>query len=378
MVHAVGPMPRALGQGPVLQAPVDIGPTIAPGVSGPSEHTLPGDFPNDLQSRSADVVCNGDIWIVSTRGSSQRPGGVCKFDYFRLNSDDQPVASNSSEFQGALVPGVPLCILVHGSFVDWRFVISDARSTYRWIRGAAPDKPLHVVVFSWPSQNRYAPISPMIDIAILGRRAELTGQYLAQFITQIPADHPIGIVGHSHGSRTIAAATHMLGGGAIYGWSLRGADQFPHRIRLVFAAAAIDHDWLNPDNRYGRASTRAEAILNLRNRRDIALKFYPLSAPFARKALARYGLSRADRQRWGPLICKFAEYDITKMVGSTHVWPHFTEHAQIAKAMAPYLYYSDSWAAVSDRDTVRVPQSWSTSEIGFPTRVQESGKAAWK
>ena len=113
-------------------------------------------------------------------------------------------------------------------------------------------------------------------------------------------------------------------------------------IRAVLAAAAIDHHWLNPGERYGLALCRTECLLNLRSRRDPALALYPLRKPFGHRSLGRLGFKASDRHRLGGLSARAAELDVTRCIGSDHKWPHYYRRPELADAIVPYVYFADA------------------------------------
>ena len=291
--------------------------------------------------------CTPNYWIVSSRHCAQshvRCAASCHFEFVHVNGVCSIHRSTHEGFLASLAPGVPVCVVAHGSFVAVPDVEIDWLNTYRWIRSAAPDYPLHVVFYTWPSEGPITMIAP-IDLAILGRRGAFNGLYLARFLNSIPPDHSIGLIGHSHGTRIVSSALHVLGGGAVQGEFLCQPPS-SRRIRAVFAAAAIDHNWLNPGERYGRALCSVECLLNLRNQMDVALAFYPLRKPFSHRALARAGFTRKDRCRQGWLNAKVAEMDVTAAVGPGHTWPNYYRNPSIACLIAPYLYFFDAYETV--------------------------------
>jgi hypothetical protein len=226
-------------------------------------------------------------------------------------------------------------------------VRKDSHCTFQWLRAAAPDKPLHVVFLTWPSE-RFITLLPSLDVSMLGRRSEFNGFYLAQLIGHIPPEHPVSLLGHSHGARTTLSTLHLLGGGRVQGKCVGRCSRYQgHRLRAVLAAAAVDHHWLNPGERYDRAVCRSEAIVTLRNKRDRALWFYPLHKPFGRSALSHSGLHRSDRMRLGSCNSKMVEFDVAPLVGNGHMWPHYYCRPEIASALVPYLYFSDDPPRVS-------------------------------
>jgi esterase/lipase superfamily enzyme len=212
---------------------------------------------------------------------------------------------------------------------------------YRWIRSAEPNRPLHVVFLSWPSDGSLTYFLPL-DIALLGQRSAANGFYLAQLASQLPETSPISFVGHSHGARLITSALHILGGGSVQEYrAVTPVAKSRHRIRAVLFAAAMDHNWLDPGERYGRMVSRADAVLNLRNREDMPLGFYPLRKFNSRPALARIGFTGADRRLLGGLNPKVVELDVTPLIGSGHLWQHYFNQPSIARAISPFVFFTD-------------------------------------
>lgn len=286
--------------------------------------------------------CIEDYWIISSRSCPQHGVGVCgncRFNYYQQICGQYWRHPGPEGFLSWLKPGVPLCIVVHGSFTPEDDLHYRSRHMYHWIRSAAPHLPLQVVFFSWPSNGPFM-LVPCVDIGMLGRKSAFNGLYLAQLISQIPGDRPICLVGHSHGARTASSALHLLAGGEVQGHRHCWPDNPTRRMRAVFLAAAMDHDWLDPGERYGRALCRLEALLIARNHCDRALHFYPL-LPFSRQALGDTGLTPKDRQRMGWLGGRVAEVDVAPLIGSHHFWQYYYSRPEIAASIAPYVYFPD-------------------------------------
>lgn len=246
--------------------------------------------------------------------------------------------ANMQELTQSLQPGVPVCILSHGSFVGWEDVLAESQETRKWLGHASPDQPIQMIYFSWPSDRPV--FSPVIqlDVNRLGRRAERNGFYMASLVQQIPSECPICLIGHSHGTRVIASTLHLLGGGSVNGYLL-ASGRFPqHRLRAVFAASAMDHKWLNPGQRYGQALRPVECVLNLKNSCDPALLIYPLRHPFSCGALGFTGMTRRDRKKLGPGGNKVQDLDLTEEIGAGHYWPNYFRRPWLARAIRNYLF----------------------------------------
>lgn len=332
------------------------------------------DFSSDEPAPTAAApsdCCCPDFWIISSRCCPDPKGAACCrncLDYVHRDPDGLLCRKNRELFQAWLRPGVPVCIVVHGSFSNWRDVRVDSHRMYGWIRCAAPHWPLQMVFFTWPSEGP-TQVCVLADVCILGRRGARHGIYFAKLISQIPPGHPVTTFGHSHGARTVAAGLHLLGGGEVQGSRFTGPDP-GNPVRMVLSAAAIDHHWLNPGERYGRALCRANRLLLLRNREDCVLHLYPLRKPFARRALSSSGFSREDRTRLGWLNAKTQQLDVSRIIGHRHFWHNYYAQPAIARSMAPFIYYADSdFIAPSDHGR-RVPATAANRRptVSGPTR----------
>lgn len=289
-------------------------------------------------------------WIASTRCCTQKAhkcGIACRFVCHRATDNCQLQPACLEEMLGSLIPGVPTCLFVHGSYTRIEDVAEDAELTFRWVRCASPQAPLNFIYFTWPSEgqctllpgNPFLTPAPCVDMAILGRRSELNGFYLADLVGALPLQSPVCLLGHSLGTRTIASALHLLGGGTVRDQARWNPVDSGQRIRAVFAGAAIEHDWLNPGDRYGCALRRTECLLNLRNKKDIALFLFPLRHPFSSRALARAGFTRKDRCKLGEHNGQVSELDVTPWLKHHHSWPEYIRRPEVAAAIAPYVYF---------------------------------------
>lgn len=304
-----------------------------------------------LEIQQADSIAsglpmgNGDtgFWYLSTHSSpqtfDQRPcfrPGVCRYE--------DGAGFHRSHFQNLktqLQPGIPICIVVHGSFMDVPSTWSESVCTWRWLKSASMGQPMQMIYLTWPS---YRTIGPAVQIQVnqLGRRAARNGYYLAELLQHLPPESPVCLVGHSHGTRVVSASLHYLAGGTVQSMKHPWARSNGRRIRAVFAASAIDHDWLLPGHKYDRALCTTECVLNLYNRHDPALGIYPLRFPLvAKRALGAQGLTRRDRVLLGPRSRQVVDYNATDAIGTTHLWPYYYRNPGLAMAMHNYVYFPD-------------------------------------
>jgi hypothetical protein len=305
------------------------------------------------------VPCEDEYWIASSWRCRQTAPHGCAcgdLDFYHVGGGSGAQLLNRASFAASLTPGVPVCIVVHGSFTNWKGLCDDCAPVLRWIRSASCGRPLHVLFYTWPSQGGIT-YEPHVDVAILGARASFNSIYLAELVARIPPGHPVCLVGHSHGARMVAAALHVLGGGEVDDVRLTWPAPPDLRIRGVLVAGALDHHWLDPGQRFEMALCRTECLLVLRNDHDIVLTFYPLRKPFSKRALGERGLSYRDLRKLGPLSSKVAVLDVTRLVQSGHVWQHYYICPQIAAAIAPYIYYDDG-----QQPTVLMPPAPAVSD----------------
>jgi Alpha/beta hydrolase family len=336
--------PEGLDAPAVPTAPPAPAVPAAPLSEGKAYEAVPPPTPDLTGSPApiATVPCDDGYWIASSWRCRQTAPHGCAcgdLDFYHVGGGGSQLL-NRDAFTASLTPGVPVCIVVHGSFTNWKGLCDDCAPVLRWIRSAAPQRPLQVLFYTWPSQGGIT-YEPHLDVAILGARASFNSVYLAELVARIPPGHPVCLVGHSHGARMVAAALHELGGGEVDHVRLTWPAPPNLRVRGVLVAGALDHHWLDPGQRFEMALCRTECLLVLRNDHDIVLTFYPLRKPFSKRALGERGLSHRDLRQLGPLSSKVAVLDVTRSVQTGHVWQHYYSCPEIAAAIAPYIYYLD-------------------------------------
>lgn len=338
MTSVSGSVVYGQGELPVLLPPL----TKAESQVATLQPTLPPNSePQTLSSSlSNEIVVPDGFWIVSSRRLCQerlQNNSTAWMDYFHWAPGCQMISSNQASFQNWLQPGIPICVYVHGSFVTWETVLEDSCDTYRWIKKSACGRPVQVVFFTWPSDEAITGI-PLLDAKPLGERAGFNGLYLHSMLESLPYESPLSIIGHSHGARVVVSSMHLRGGGEVDGYRVRTMGQ--RRIRVVLAAAAIDHDWLCQGHRYECALNPIECMLNLRNHHDAALAVYPWIRPFSRRAAGKAGFTRHDVRNIGPQAVKISEIDVTDSLRLRHVWPYYLADDRLGRAVSGYLYFA--------------------------------------
>lgn len=314
--------------------------------------------PAEAELTEGEVISSGlpvsrsdsGYWFLSTQNSPQSFDHQCPQFCPDVSRYDQCVGFQPSSLQdicSGLEPGVPVCIVIHGSFVDTQSACRESVCVWNWLRSAACGQRMQMIYFSWPS---FRPITPLaqFDVNMLGRRAARNGYYLAELIQHFPVECPVCLIGHSHGARVVAAGQHLLAGGAIQGVCHPFARTNGRQLRTVFTAAAVDHNWFRPGRKYDRALCSTQCVLNMSNRADPALAIYPLRLPLiAKKSIGLAGLTKPDRRRMGASARKIVDYDVSAAVGARHLWPYFFNNRSLAMAMRNYVYFPDCVRPVS-------------------------------
>lgn len=290
------------------------------------------------------AACCPDYWIVSSRRCRQTGRPSCPagdLDYYHVDAAWRMLPGDGGAFQQWFVPGVPVCVIVHGSFTDWDDAIEGSAAMYRWVRSAAPEQPLQVVFFTWPSDSPPFLLLPQFNIGILGRRAGFNGFYLSWVLDRIPPGQRVCLFGHSHGARVVSAALHLRGGGSVLDMWLWPQPQESRTYRVVLAAAAMDRDWLAPGDRYGHAACLIESLVNVKNRNDLALRIYPFRRPLSNVALGSDGFSPRDVLALRMLGREVFEFDVTWLLNSGHLWENYSRRPEIARSLVPWLYSTE-------------------------------------
>jgi hypothetical protein len=287
------------------------------------------------------------FWIVSTRDCPQKMGTdpwswlkVRRFDARGVLVEVDPA------ILFAQTVGKPVFIQVQGSLTTPDIALGGMLWTHTWLQRHRAMLPETVVIaFDWPSQRVYR--NDIRDINEKGRRAFVAGYHLARFVQGFPLESRICLLGQSYGGRVVPSALHLLGGG-----SLNSQDRDPPvrlpllrsdlHLHAIVLAGASDHTWLDPGARLDRALNACEALLNLYNHKDEALRYYPLLFRSGhRVALGRVGLSNRDFARLGPLAARYTERDVYDILGREHTLLDATSNARIARWMAFYLWAPD-------------------------------------
>ncbi len=285
---------------------------------------------NLLYARVPNVVTQlrpqDEIWLVSTREMGVYPRAAMlacpQFTYRRYccQSGWQDVAADRS----------PCCtdtntrtvIYVHGNRMTSEWVQRRALDFYNGLIGHADDRPIRLIVWSWPSSPIPCRFAFARDARVKYRRTTLQSYYLARWIHRHCRDSHFGMVGYSYGARTILGALQLLAGGQLSGRCLPESGCGTPHVHVALWAAASQSDWLLNGKPHGRAMDCIESAAIFYNRVDPALKRYSRVLCKANgPALGHVGLTRPHGGPAG--YSRICQIDVTKIVGRHHDWNRY-------------------------------------------------------
>lgn len=300
------------------------------------------------------------FWVVETRECPQEmgtdPWSCLRVRHFDAQGNLVDVDPGALFAQAA---GAPVLIQVQGSLTTPDMALGGLLWTHSWLqRNGALTPDAVIVAFDWPSQRVYR--NDVRDINEKGRRAYIAGYHLARFVQGFPPGSRICLLGQSYGGRVVPSALHLLGGGCLNSQDHDPFVSLPFlrpdlHLRGVILAGASDHTWLDPGARLDHALVGCEAFLNLYNRRDEALRLYPLLLRSDHhRSLGKLGITNRDLEKLGPLASRYAEHDLHELLGQEHTLLDAVANRQIARWIAPYVWApdpgpSDPWADAEAR-----------------------------
>ncbi|HVC97644.1 MAG TPA: hypothetical protein VND64_28490, partial [Pirellulales bacterium] len=153
----------------------------------------------------------------------------------------------------------------------------------------------------------------------------------------------LSLVGHSFGSRTIAAALEGLATNRIAGYDLGPRSHTAWRpMQAALVAAAMDNRWLWPGWRYGKALTQVDHILVTRNPNDRLLRVYSDKyLPAGVRALGLTGIPQAEA-RLGDQRSKWATSFNAAFAGTSHRWSRYADAPGASRQLRPHFFYENA------------------------------------
>ena len=273
------------------------------------------------------------LWLVSTRAAGCGTG-LEGLALYRHTPDGGWTTSSLAAFHAEDALKKLTVFFVHGN----RYTADDALETgetiYQGIGAAAgTNRPVRFVIWSWPSDKLVR--GQLRDLRLKAIRAEWQGIHLARFIAAMKPDVPIGLMGHSYGSRLISSALHMLGGGEISGKYLKTPPRRTAPLRVVLMAAAMGNYWMLPGERHGQAMNAVDGILVVANSQDGVLRWYPRLFPGpGANALGYTGIALPEKL--GPYLDKVEQIDVAPLIGKGHNLVEYYQSSPIWQRVSRY------------------------------------------
>jgi hypothetical protein len=264
------------------------------------------------------LAAGSQLWLVSSRGLTSEASRVNlqdpRLQVRRWQSGGWTSASVEELTQADAE--LPLIVYVHGNRYTEGDAISRGRTIFNTaLRFRMPGRPLHWVIWSWPSEKVSFGVH---DVRLKADRADAQSLYLGWLLQQLPQQRRLGLVGYSFGGRVATGALHALAGGAIARRRLPGGESLRDPARMVLIAPAIDNDWLGSGHYHGRAGRLLERVNVLRNSADpmlqrygwINLQRHPAAMGFTGLRLRPRGLDGAE--------VPVEQQDVANVVGRSH------------------------------------------------------------
>ncbi len=290
-----------------------------------------------------------ETWEIDTRACEQVMGSS-PWPCVAVNRLDEAsgtlVRADPSSLLASLA-GRPAVILIHGNGYEDPESIEEALRVRDLLAaaGGLPEGALFIV-FDWPSERTLR--SLVRDLNEKARRSRIAAYHLARFLEAAPGGSTICLMGQSDGARIALTTLHLLSGDELRPFLAEPGARLDSgrpdlRLRCVALEAAAGHHWLDPGERLEGTLPTCEALLNLRNRRDLALSVYiygGFTGP--KRPLGLLGLTPRDRRRLGPLADRVEDINHHSLSGRGHIL--FTKaltYPCVAARIAAYTSFSD-------------------------------------
>lgn len=296
-----------------------------------------------LTATGAEICANDELWIISTRqltsDACRAPLDAPDFKVMKLYENCQSEPASFAELAASIAaePNSQTVVYVHGNRFTHCDAIERANFVYRkMVPHRCTGQPIRLILFSWPSEQEGVLLN---DVRVKAERTDAQGLYLAWCIREINAQTAsLTLIGYSFGGRVVTGALHALAGGTLGGRRLTGEQLSGVNARVALIAAAIDRDWLEPQQYHGRATLNMERMTLMYNPRDTVLKKYWLLDPATiSRALGAVGPMRFNRRVDGtPLPVK--SINCSRTVGREHdELDYFSAECRAGKHLAELI-----------------------------------------
>ena len=291
-----------------------------------------------------------DVWVFNTRSASAtRPDEqqYQKISVRRLIQMPERKKSHwqntsQNEFWLTFDPSIPLIVLVHGNYTSTTEAIESANMLENKFfpgSGKFAGAKYRLVIWAWPADTVYQRHLP--DAKLKSVFSIKQGEYLARFLSQLPSDSRVSLVGFSFGARTTCEAVQRISKKPEFFTQLEDGQTLPNvQIRNLLLSPAIDQVALAPRSRYGNVISASQQSIVLYNPCDLALKFYPfLVGCHGPKSLGREGVPFFNIPK--DLRQKISGINIDPIAGSRHSFTVFFQSSALNNRLGDFLLFAN-------------------------------------
>lgn len=319
--------PNATAPSPATpEPPTETIQTAPPAPAGPCEcHLRPQDQYWVLQT--------GHLPWVDCQGFCAPNLGVLRFQ-----CETGWANANLAEFLAGSENATTL-IYVPGNRVANDEAIRRGWMVYNALVNSADERPIRLVVWSWPS-DRVRGLRR--DVRTKADRTSTEGMYLGWLLTQIDPGAQVSLLGYSFGARIVCGAMHAARTGALEGVPLPDyvANSERRQARVVLFAAATHNYWILPGYLHGAAVEHVDRMLLFFNPCDPALKRYGVVDKCERPDALGYtgyvSLSYGD-----DVNQRLRQVNVSCMVGKSHDELLYLGNATIMAESQQYLLWQN-------------------------------------
>ena len=288
--------------------------------------------PSVLQNYSTKLRHEGhEIWYVTTRHLPQYEDleqSIDKIAYYKMEGQAWN-KKQASEFHSA--ENLDTMIVVHGSPATVALVSEVCIDVYQHMQIIIPEskKRMRYVIWSWPADRQVTGI--VREFRDQARRSQPQGYYLGHVIDRCRENNNTVVVGYSMGARVASCALHLLAGGkSEFAPEIKPISD--NKVSFLIVAGAINRDWLEPGQHFGKALSETNRFLNIYNSTDPLLKRYPKLYPKEKsrpEATGYKGLfSHDELTSFGIPI---EEINVTAAAGKSHDIRYITRDTETLK-----------------------------------------------
>ncbi len=272
-----------------------------------------------------------EIWYVTTRHLPQYDDlekAVDQIGYYKMEGQRWN-KKEASEFHSA--EDLDTMIVVHGSPATVSLVSEVCLDVYQHLQVVIPEnkKRLRFVIWSWPADRQVTGL--VKEFRDQARRSQPQGYYLGRVIDQCRKKNDTVVVGYSMGARVASCALHILAGGkSEFAPTIKPISKNP--VTYLMVAGAINRDWLEPGQHFGKALQSTNRFLNVYNSTDPLLKRYPKLYPKGKSRPEAVGyLGLYSHANLGTFGIPIEEINVSAAAGKSHDIRYITRDAETLK-----------------------------------------------